>query len=73
MGTCDRCGVETRTTIMSRFNTETICLNCEEREREHPKYALAKEAELAAVQAGNYNYPGIGCPPELYERRRPNE
>jgi hypothetical protein len=45
---------------MSRFNEDCICMTCEEEERKHPDYAKAVEAELAALRAGDYNYPGIG-------------
>lgn len=64
---CPRCHNPMPIYTMSRFNTEYICVwNCVERERAHPKYAEAAAAELAAVRAGELNYPGIGCPPELY-------
>jgi len=45
---------------MSRFNTDLICPDCEDEERRHPDYEKAAAAELAAVRAGNYNFPGIG-------------
>lgn len=64
---CERCGNETNTTIMSKFNTETICLNCKKREEKHPDYAEADRAETAAVRGGNYNFSGVGCPGELYK------
>lgn len=63
---CERCGAMTTATIMSKFNTETICLNCHEREIKHPDYPEADRAETAAVRAGNFTYPGIGCPADLY-------
>lgn len=66
MPTCRRCRQQTNITTMSRFNTDIICPSCEEREIAHPKYPEAAEAELRAVRAGNYNFKGIGCPPELY-------
>jgi hypothetical protein len=50
---------------MSRFNTDIICTKCEEKEKAHPRYKEAWEAELREVQAGNYNYPGIGKPEDL--------
>jgi hypothetical protein len=50
---------------MSRFNTDTICLVCEKLERAHPDYIEAARAELEALNAGNYNYPGIGLPDDL--------
>lgn len=64
---CPRCRRETNASTMSRFNTEMICLDCDERETNHPLYKQAAEAELAAVHAGNYNYAGVGCPRELYQ------
>jgi predicted sulfurtransferase len=64
---CDRCrqpfGNEART--MSRFNTDTICMPCKDKERAHPDYKRAEEAELAAVRSGDYNFPGIGKPADL--------
>ena len=67
--TCPRCGADLaggRT--MSRFNMDPICLACAEAERRHPDYAKACEAELAAVKAGDRNFPGIGLPPDLARR-----
>jgi hypothetical protein len=51
--------------IMSRFNTDEICMECEEKEKKHPDYPRAVKAEAAAVRAGNYNFPGIGKPADL--------
>jgi hypothetical protein len=45
---------------MSRFNTQEICLECEEKEKQHPRYKEAVERELEAVKNGNYNFRGIG-------------
>ena len=52
---------------MSFFNRDTLCLLCDRRERKHPNYARAREAETNAVREGNSNFHGIGCPPELYQ------
>ena len=57
---CDRCKEETDITIMSRFNTEIICLDCEEKEKKHPRYEEARQAELDACRRGDFNFPGIG-------------
>jgi hypothetical protein len=68
MNTCARCGRTDCATVMSRFNTDIICCgpgSCEEKERAHPQYAEAARAELEAVQRGDYNFPGVGLPPEL--------
>ena len=62
---CDRCRNEVNATIVSRFNFETLCLPCEAKERKHPRYQAAVEAELAACKAGDFNYPGIGRPSDL--------
>lgn len=62
---CQRCRCETRCTIMSIFNTQIICLGCHRREQQHPKYSEARAAELAALRAGERNFPGIGKPPDL--------
>jgi len=50
---------------MSKFNTQVICFDCKDRERKHPNYGEADRAEVEAVRSGNYNFPGIGLPPEL--------
>jgi hypothetical protein len=45
---------------MSWFNTDCICKECDEKEKAHPRYKEAKEAELEQVKKGNYNFEGIG-------------
>jgi hypothetical protein len=62
---CDRCGSLTSAYTTSYFNTDTICLDCQEKEAAHPLYDHAKRIELEAVQSGNYNFPGIGLPADL--------
>ncbi len=56
---CERCLKETTVTTMSYLNTEMICLECDLKEKDHPQYKEAKEAELAEVRKGNYNYKGL--------------
>jgi hypothetical protein len=63
--TCDRCGRETRANIMSIFNLDVICMACKDRERLHPEYEAALAAEVAQVRRGNYNFEGVGLPPDL--------
>lgn len=63
---CGRCGRRTLSTRMSIFNTDECCEDCIREEQEHPKYEEAKAAELAAVRAGNYNFPGIGLPEDYF-------
>jgi len=64
---CDRCGKNLRTfaSIMSRFNTDIICLPCERKEKAHPDYEKAAEAERQAVKNSIRNFPGIGKPKDL--------
>lgn len=57
---CDRCKQETDVTIMSRFNTDILCIDCEEAERKDPCYQEAVQAELEACRRGDFNFPGIG-------------
>lgn len=57
---CERCGKQTISTVMSWFNTENICRECEKIEEADPRYEEAREADRAACRAGNYNFQGIG-------------
>ncbi len=61
---CERCGADLSkvSSIVSKFNTETICSPCKARERAHPDYKAADAAEVAAVRAGDMNFPGVGWP-----------
>lgn len=70
MTLCDRCGKETNAHTMSYFNSETICMRCDELEREHPAYEEARRVETEQVMRGNHNFPGIGLPADLRERSR---
>jgi recombinational DNA repair protein (RecF pathway) len=63
--TCARCNQKADITRMSFFNTDIICLPCACKERTHRAFATAVKAELEAVRAGNYNFPGIGKPEDL--------
>ena len=64
---CARCGADlgTVSSTVSKFNTDTICLPCKMREKAHPSYVAADAAEVAAVLAGDLNFPGVGCPDVL--------
>ena len=57
---CDRCGKPLVTRTMSMFNTDVICLECKEKEKNDPRYEQAREAELNAIRRGNFNFKGIG-------------
>jgi hypothetical protein len=71
---CARCGVEPFAHVTSFFNTDVICLPCATDEQEAPGYVAAHAAEVAAVRAGDYNFPGVGLSPAdaafLAARRR---
>ena len=62
---CDRCHKETNATMMSKFNTDILCLECIEAEKKHPLYLRACQIELEHVKAGDYNFEGIGKPEDL--------
>jgi hypothetical protein len=60
---CERCHQPTNgVTTMSMFNEQTICIPCKEKERLHPDYTKASDAEIQAVRNGNRNFAGIGLP-----------
>ncbi len=59
---CARCGNDLSVSLMSRFNTDVLCMNCEALEREHPAFAAAEETELLAVRSADYNFRGVGLP-----------
>lgn len=50
---------------MSKFNEDIICIDCKDKERKHPRYKEADEAEIASVRRGERNFPGIGKPGDL--------
>lgn len=62
---CARCGRQIAVSIVSRFNTDILCVECSEKERAHPHYADAVMKEEEEIRRGNLNYPGIGKPPDL--------
>jgi hypothetical protein len=55
---------------MSRFNTDCLCFECINEERQHPDYKKALDAERRAVQNGDYNFSGIGLPEDLKNKKR---
>ena len=60
MHNCHRCQKPATWMIMSWFNTDMLCSACSDAEKHHPRYREAREAEMRAVQQGDYNFPGIG-------------
>ena len=59
-GTCQRCYKQTDVNTMSIFDVSLICMECADKEKDHPKYQSAKKAELEAVVRGDLNFAGIG-------------
>jgi hypothetical protein len=66
-GKCQRCGVKSNASTMSWFNTDLICMDCADKEKNHPKYQEAKDRENEEVQKGNLNYEGIGFDAEYQD------
>ena len=64
-GACDRCGSPASAVMMSYFNTDMLCMDCETKERAHPRFVEALAAELAETRAGRLNFAGIGLPADL--------
>jgi len=62
---CARCGGPMGAYTMSYFNTDWICLDCSALEQQHPRFAEAQAAEMAATARGEMNFPGIGKPDDL--------
>ena len=58
-GHCDRCGNPTRVTTGSWLNTEMICMECSENEKQEPEYLVARKREMEEVRKGNLNYGGL--------------
>lgn len=57
---CDRCGGSLENgRIMSRLNTDCICMKCSEKEKQDKDYDNAVEAEHEEIKKGNYNYKGL--------------
>ena len=62
---CQRCYQDCYATMMSMFNTDIICMDCKKKEREHPRYKQAVDAECEQIKQGNYNFTGVGVPGDL--------
>lgn len=60
MTKCERCGKQTNITIMSMFNTQTICMACKDAEEKDPRYKDARAADEDAIRGGDLNFRGIG-------------
>jgi hypothetical protein len=64
-GFCDRCNKAMAGWTLSKFNTEEVCGECIQKERAHPMYATACQAERKAAHSGEINYEKIGKPRDL--------
>ena len=62
---CRRCGDDLIISTMSYFDESEICLRCDEVERSHPSFEEARRVESEHVGRGNYNFEGVGLPPEI--------
>lgn len=62
---CARCAKEITVSIVSRFNTDVICLGCADKERAHPQYANAVAREEEEICHGNLKFRGVGKPSDL--------
>ena len=57
---CHRCGQSLASGWkMSMLNTDYLCGTCIEREKKHPRYREAQEAERQEVLRGNFDYQGL--------------
>lgn len=57
---CTRCNENAPAFVMSFFNTDWICLDCEEDEKGAPGYGAARFRELEEVKKGNPRFEGVG-------------
>ena len=65
---CDRCGKTLDGgRIMSMFNTDCICMECKEKERQRKDYKAAADAEMKAVKRGERNFKGVGYNEKSYK------
>ena len=57
---CDRCHAKLTARIMSMYNDDVICLECQEKEAQRSDYQEAVQADRDAIKRGDFNFPGIG-------------
>ena len=62
---CERCGHEAAEIFGSSFNGERICHVCRYEEKSHPLFEEARRREMEELNRGNFDFEGIGLPPEL--------
>ena len=57
---CDKCGQSLKDgRTMSAFNSQCLCIECADKEKQDPDYEKARKAEHEEIKKGNYNYQGI--------------
>ena len=66
---CERCRQPSQVFTGSIFNQQLVCVPCVLKERAHPRFLEAAEAEEAAVRRGDFNFPGIGLPEDVMPPR----
>ena len=57
---CDQCHAPITVSIMSKLNTDILCMDCKDDEKALPSYQAGATAESDAVCRGHYNFPGVG-------------
>lgn len=57
---CERCGKDTRTLLISVFNTQKLCNECLDKEEKHKNYEEAINALKWANEKGKKDFEGIG-------------
>ncbi len=63
---CDRCGKSLKDgRIMSMLNTECICMKCSEKERKHPNFEKARDAEHELIKKNMANTNSISLSSEI--------
>lgn len=58
---CDRCkcSLNGKPRIMSKINTDCLCMECRKKEDDNPFYDEARKREIEEVKKGNTNYKGL--------------
>ena len=57
---CDRCHAKLTARIMSMYNDDVLCPECQEKEAQRSDYLEALQADCDAIKRGDFNFPGIG-------------
>lgn len=57
---CDRCHAKLTARIMSMYNDDVLCPECQGKEAQRSDYLEALQADRDAIKRGDFNFPGIG-------------